>query len=265
MLFIDGSIAIIIFLLGLSVGSFLNALIYRLEIDQSVFKGRSFCPHCKTKLKWHDLIPLVSFVACQGKCRYCKITISWQYPIVELAMGLLFYYLAVYFLADYSSLSFLRWAYVCVISSLLVAIFVYDFKHLEIPDVLVILGGAISLLISFFEKFSLAGGILPALLGALVCGGFFFILVTVSKERWMGWGDVKLGVFLGLFLGWENVLAAMFLAFFIGAFFGIILIVLGQKRMKSQLAFGPFLVAGTFIAIFYGQFLINWYFNILYL
>ncbi|PJE58020.1 MAG: prepilin peptidase [Candidatus Portnoybacteria bacterium CG10_big_fil_rev_8_21_14_0_10_36_7] len=265
MIFIDGFTAIIIFLLGLSVGSFLNVLIYRLEIDKSVFKGRSFCSQCKTTLGWLDLIPVVSFVLIKGKCRYCKKPISWQYPIVELAVGFLFFIIANFFFVDESIMSLAQTIYLWIASSLLVVIFVYDFKHLEVPDILVVLGVGVTLIASFFGKITLSGGILQALLGTLICAGFFFALVVISRERWMGWGDVKLGLFLGLLLGWQKVLVAMFLAFFIGAICGIILIMVKKKGMKSQMPFGPFLVISTFIAIFFSAQLINWYLNILYL
>ena len=93
--------------------------------------------------------------------------------------------------------------------------------------------------------------------------GFFFLIWLISRGRWMGFGDVKLGFFMGLFLSWPNILVALFSAFFIGAIIGIGLIIAGKKTLKSQVPFGPFLVTGTFIALFWGQNLINWYINLL--
>lgn len=266
-----------IFVLGLAIGSFLNAAIYRLETEHSVWRGRSFCPNCKHALGASELIPLVSFLWQRGRCRHCHRPISAQYPLVEIATGIVFVLLGYWFwpalyssqlLLDFSTI--LNLLYLGFILCLFIIIFVYDFKYLLIPDSIVFLGIGVSLLaglVKWFQSgcfFTLACDIYLTILATLVGGGFFLVLVTISREKWMGWGDVKLGFFLGLFLGWPNILVAMFLAFLLGSIIGVLLIVVGEKKLKSQMPFGPFLVIGAFVALFWGQALIGWYWQLLF-
>ena len=254
---------LIIFIFGACIGSFLNCLIYRLDSKQSFLKGRSFCPHCKHQLGFFDLIPILSFIIVKGKCRYCQKKISWQYPLVEIFTGLIFLLLVT------CHLSLVTLIYYIVVSSLLIVIFVYDLKHYIIPDKIIYPVIVIVFLyrILSFGHWSLGFGIFEGLKMPLIvgfsAGGFFFLIWLISRGRWMGFGDVKLGFFMGLFLSWPNILVALFSAFFIGAIIGIGLIALGKKTLKSQVPFAPFLVIGTFIALFWGQNLINWYINLL--
>jgi len=243
---------LIIFIFGACIGSFLNCLIYRLDSKQSFLKGRSFCPHCKHQLGFFDLIPILSFIIVKGKCRYCQKKISWQYPLVEIFTGLIFLSLVT------CHLSLVTLIYYIVVSSLLIVIFVYDLKHYIIPDKIIYPAIAIVLIFNF--QFSIFNS---SILSGLGAAGFFFLFWLISRGRWMGFGDVKLGFFMGLFLSWPNILVALFSAFFIGAIIGIGLIALGKKTLKSQVPFAPFLVIGTFIALFWGQNLINWYINLL--
>ena len=121
---------LVIFLFGLLFGSFLNSVIYRLEIGGSFLKGRSYCPHCKHKLIWQDLIPVLSFLFLKGKCRYCQKPISWQYPLVELATGFIF---LLFFLTSLNLNNF-TYVYLLIMSCFLIIVFVYDLKHYIIPD-----------------------------------------------------------------------------------------------------------------------------------
>ena len=241
---------LIIFLFGLLIGSFLNCLIYRLEEGRSFLKGRSFCPRCKHELQWQDLIPIFSFLILRGKCRYCSQKISLQYPLVELATGLLF---VSFFIFHFSFFIF-------IIACFLIIIFVYDLKYYLIPDKIIYPAIAVTFLYQLFRisDFKL---LVNPLLSALPASLFFLTIVLVSRGKWMGVGDIKLAFFIGLFLGWPNILVALFLAFFIGAIIGVGLIVTGKKTLKSEVPFGPFLVAGTFMAMFWGQNIINWYLN----
>src|SRR3989338_8578506 len=126
-------VSFIVFLFGLVVGSFLNSVIYRLGKGESALKGRSYCPQCKHPLSWQDLIPLLSFVFLQGKCRYCRAKISWQYPLVELGTAAVFF--LIFASGENSTIAdFLHVGYLFTIASLLVVIFVYDLKHYIIPD-----------------------------------------------------------------------------------------------------------------------------------
>lgn len=255
--------SIFIFLFGLAVGSFLNVVINRLESGENIISKPSYCPHCKTKLQWFELIPVLSFVIQKGKCRTCKNRISSQYPLVELITGIIFVFLA---LKSQNIVNLIYWLF---IASALIVIFVYDLKYYIIPNkiiyptILVALTFVIWGLIrnldleirnlqSLFAEFGLS------MVGAL----FFLLLVLLSKEEWMGMGDVKLAVLMGLILGWPKILPALFLAFVAGALVGLFLITLGKKTLKSQLSFGPFLILGTFVSLFWGNQLINWYLNL---
>lgn len=253
-------ISFIVFVLGLLVGSFLNSVIYRLEKGESALQGRSYCPHCKHTLSWQDLVPVLSFVLLRGKCRYCSKPISFQYPLVELVTGALFVF--VYALVGLS----LNGAYLFAIASLLVVIFIYDLKHYLIPDKIlypaIALAGAWRLFEvwslgdwGLIEIWSLVIGILPTL--------FFLAIYLLSRGAWMGFGDVKLAVFMGLFLGWPNILVALFIAFLLGAGVGITLILARKKNLRSQVPFGPFLIMGTFLALFFGNAIVDWYLGLL--
>jgi prepilin signal peptidase PulO-like enzyme (type II secretory pathway) len=258
---------LITFIFGTCIGSFLNCLIYRLNNKQSFLRGRSFCPHCKHKLSFFDLIPILSFVFLKGKCRYCGKKISGQYPLVEIATGGLFLLiLNLQFggsqFSIFNLLTSIRFFYLLIVSSLLVVVFVYDLKHYIIPDKVIYPAIGITFFYQLIYNFQAIGSSFWSfLLSAFGAAGFFFLMWLVSKGEWMGFGDVKLGFFMGFFLGWPNILVALFSAFFIGAIIGIGLIVLGKKTLKSQVPFAPFLIIGTFIALFGGQNLINWYIN----
>jgi len=238
------------FIFGLIVGSFLNSVIYRLEQGQGFVKGRSFCPNCKYQLSWQDLIPVFSFLLLRGKCRYCQKSISWQYPLVELSTGLIF--LLIY------NLQFTIYNF--IIAPFLIIIFVYDLKHYIIPDKIIYPAIAIvfvyDLLKSNFQWKS------DFLLSALGAAGFFLAIVLISRGKGMGIGDIKLAFLMGLFLGWPNIIAALFSAIFLGAIMGIALIISGKKTLRSEVPFGPFLTAGTFLALFWGGKIINFYLNL---
>ncbi len=243
-----------IFLFGLTVGSFLNCIIYRLQTGESFFWGRSFCPDCQHKLSWQDLIPVLSFLILKRKCRYCQQKISWQYPLVELATAIIFLLLFL------SVINVCTAVYLLLISCFLIIIFVYDLKHYIIPDKVVYPAIFTAFLYQLFE--GLEFEILRPILSSILASAFFLIIVLVSRGKWMGVGDVKLAAFMGLFLGFPNILVALFLAFFIGAIIGIGLIFSGKRTLKSEVPFGPFLILGTFIAFFCGNQITNWYFSL---
>jgi leader peptidase (prepilin peptidase)/N-methyltransferase len=241
---------LVIFLFGLIVGSFLNSLIYRLQTGESFLFKRSFCPHCKHQLSWRDLIPIFSFLILRGKCRYCKKPISWQYPLVELAAGIIF-------LSVFNIHSIIITFFFFLFSCFLIIIFVYDLRYYLIPDKIIYPAIATALLYSILYSFS----ILNTICAAFGAAAFFLVIVLISRGKWMGVGDIKLAFFMGLFLAFPNILVALFLAFFIGAIIGVGLIITGKKTLKSEVPFGPFLVTGTFMAMFWGQKIINWYLN----
>ncbi len=248
-----------VFVFGLIVGSFLNCVIYRLEIGRvrqlADLRGRSFCPGCKHKLGFWDLVPVFSFLFLKGRCRYCQKPISWQYPLVELATGLLFVLATLEITTMVAIQSFYYFVLICF----LIVIFVYDLKHYLIPDFVVYSAIALTFVYLICWRWDL-----EHIWAALGLAGFFLAIVLVSREKWMGLGDVKLGFLIGLILGWPGTLLAVFLATSLGAIIGIGLIVAGKKKMKSEVPFGPFLVMGTLVALFWGEKIINWYVQIFY-
>ena len=266
------------FVLGLIVGSFLNVVVYRLNLAESFVVGRSHCTHCKTNIAWYDNIPVISFILLKFRCRNCKAKISWQYPLVEFCTGLIFALIGQRYFDLLDMSSWITTAYYLGVASFLMVIFVYDFLYMEIPSL--VLWPAIGFVIVFnlfFDWVRLAGGIggqggvgiLDSLvysgtLGAMVAFVFFFALVAISKEKWMGMGDAYLVILLGLILGWPNILLALMLAFTLGAVFGLTLIALKQKKMSSQIPFAPFLVLGSFIAMFWYAPIVNWYFGLFF-
>lgn len=237
---------LLIFILGLLVGSFLNSVIYRLQTGESILFTRSHCPKCGEILKWFDLIPVFSFIFQPGRCRYCGQKISWQYPAVEIATGLLF------LLILNSQFSMLQ-VYYIIITCFLIVIFVYDFKHYIIPDKVIYP----ALLLATGYWLLVPGFSYSTLLSALGAGGFFLSLVLISRGKWMGLGDVKLAVLMGLVLGWPNILLALFLAFISGALIGLFLILAKKKTWQSQIPFGPFLSAATLATLLFGDYLIK--------
>jgi len=248
-------INLFVFILGLIIGSFLNCVIYRLEADKSFLVGRSFCPQCNHTLSSWDLIPVLSFLFLKEKCRYCQKPISIQYPLVELATGLLFLLI---FNSTFYDLPLT--IYYLLITCFLILIFIYDLKHYIIPDQIIYS----AILISFLYLLAANYLITNAILSALGASGFFLLIYLVSRGQWLGFGDVKLAFLMGLFLGFPYILVALFLSFFIGAIVGLLLIAKGKKTLKSEVPFGPFLVIGTIIAFLYGQKLINWYLNLFF-
>lgn len=235
---------IILFALGLSVGSFLNVVIDRLPISKSIVKGRSNCDFCRHKLAWFDLIPVISFVSLKRKCRYCGKKISWQYPLVELTAGLLFL-----FAGNYNSMLIILLLNLMIVSGL-VAIFVTDLKYRIIPDSVLIFLITVAFIFQLITKSSY---IFSNMVIGLVTGLFFLMLVLITKGRGMGLGDVKYSFFMGFFLGFPKIIVAFYLSFLTGAIVSLILIMTARKKMKSTIAFGPFLVVATFVSYFYGD------------
>lgn len=253
-------IFVFIFLLGTIIGSFLNVVIYRFNTGRKITKGRSICMTCNKNLRWYELIPVLSFLIQKGKCRRCASHISHQYPLVEFITGLIFSATAFKFL-PVLGLSF--WVYIfsvlffVFIFSLLIVISVYDIRHKIIPDRLVF----IFILLSFFSifiNFSSVGQFitLPSL-SDLLAGPLislpFVLLWLFSKGRLMGLGDGKLILGIGWLLGLWGGLCAVVLSFWIGTLISIFLMLISNKKinMKTEIPFGPFLIAGTIITFFF--------------
>ncbi|KKP79987.1 MAG: hypothetical protein A2271_01055 [Candidatus Moranbacteria bacterium RIFOXYA12_FULL_35_19] len=270
---------IIFFIFGLIFGSFLNVLVYRLHTAEELFLSRSKCPHCQKPIRWYDNIPVISFVLLKFRCRDCQEKISWQYPIVEIFTGVIFALVGWKFFVLIDTASWASTAYYLFIASALVTILVYDFLYLEIPMIVLWTGIFVAIAYGLYADWitiygnygseaSIVEASLPAIYSGVLAGFlafvFFFILSAGSREKWMGMGDAYLVIFLGLILGWPEILLALFLAFAIGALYGIIMLVLKKKKMKSQVPFAPFLVLGTFSAIFFYEPIVSWYLGLFY-
>ncbi|MFC1662807.1 prepilin peptidase [Patescibacteria group bacterium] len=247
----DILVGIIIFITGLLVGSFLNAYIWRLSVNESVVRGRSYCPHCRHELAARDLIPLLSFIMLGGRCRYCRKRISWQYPLVELACALSWTGLFIWFGISISFFVYSTW------TAILIVIFVYDLLHQLILDKVTIPAGLYVFITAYFLDHTFSNLLLAGIIG----GGFFLLQFVLTNGRWVGGGDVRLGVIMGLMLGWPTILLAIGGAYIIGALIGTILIAAKKKKLSSQIPFGTFLTISTYISYFVGQQLIDRYFR----
>jgi len=246
---------VISIIFGGVIGSFLNVCICRLPNEESIIWPGSHCPHCNRPIKPYDNIPLISYFFLRGKCRYCKGSISLQYPLVEGITALSSLFLMMKFGL---SLSFI--IYFAFVASLIV-ITVIDLYHQIIPDVISLPGIGVGLLASFLIPQTT---FFNSLIGTLLGGGSLFLVATLYqwlfKREGMGGGDVKLLAMIGAFLGWKSVILTILLSSFIGSITGILIMVLKGKDFKYAIPFGPFLSLGAVIALFYGDSLIRWYF-----
>ncbi|MDF2593369.1 MAG: prepilin peptidase [Clostridia bacterium] len=241
---------IFIFIFGLLIGSFLNVCIYRIPRKESIAFPPSHCTNCNTQLKPVDLIPVLSFVAYRGKCKYCKAKISLQYPIIELSNGLI-----TFFLYQKFGLTVEMGMY-AILSSILVVITMIDFFTQEIPDELNLLGLITGIIfLGIMLRFS---NVVNSSLGLLIGGGLFLLIAVVSGGA-MGGGDIKLMGVLGLWFGWKLILMLSIISFIIGAIASLLLMALKIKSMKDYIPFGPFISISAMIIIFFGSDLLSWY------
>ncbi len=261
---------------GAVVGSFLNVLIWRLPRDESIVRPGSHCPSCDTLLRAWDLVPLFSFLAQRCKCRYCGTPVSWRYFAVEAITSAFFGVL--YLAYGYDLLTFLAFA---LFGASLIAIFFIDLDHWIIPDQLSLFGILIGIA---HEVIGLAlrregygyyripfpgleNGLpmLRSIIGMLASGGIFLAIAVLSyyifKKEGLGGGDVKLAAAIGANLALSHAMLSFFLAVALGSIIGVGLIVIGRKTRKDYVPFGPMMVAGAFIAMFYGKELIGIWMN----
>lgn len=247
----------IFFVGGLIVGSFLNVVIYRLNAIETLF-GRSHCAHCKKLVRWYDNIPLVSFILLGTRCRDCKEKISWQYPAVELATGILFGLVgSLFFVPEIGQSWFLVGFYLFMIA-LFVVLFVYDLLYMEVPMIIIWIGLVVSIVFGvgyYFmpevsARFSfLSLDVMATSIASVLVFFFFFCLSYFSKEKWMGSGDAYVAILCSFFVGWPLVLAALMLAFTLGSIIGIGLVLFQGKTLHTQVPFAPFLIAGALLAL----------------
>jgi leader peptidase (prepilin peptidase)/N-methyltransferase len=236
-------------LVGLVIGSFLNVCIARIPAGGDLWRPGSACPNCRTPIRWYDNVPVLSFLLLRGRCRACRRPISWQYPVVEIVTAVLFVLAYARFGVGPDLLVAL------VLVSVLIAVTGIDLKHQIIPDVITlpaIPAGFLANLLTGRVSWS------ESLLGILVGGGTFFVIIVVSRGG-MGGGDMKLGGMLGAFLGWKVTLLVLLIAVLAGGAVATAFLVTGTRGRKDPVPFGPFLALGAVAGVFWGERLLEWY------
>ena len=252
MIFFD---SILVFFIGICLGSFANVCIYRLPKNKQIITGRSFCPKCKKTIKWLDNIPLISFLLLNGKCRKCRKPISLKYFIIELITGIGFLLIYLNF-NNYLTIIFLS-----VLFLLYLIIFFIDLKHFIIPDGLNFGIMALAIFKNFLPNFntsfthdinqSIVGGIV----GYLSIWIIIFLYRVIKKIEGMGLGDAKLMTGIGLLFGWQSIPFVLFISAVLGLVFATPSLINKKKNLRSKIPFGPFIITACFIYFLYGDFL----------
>lgn len=257
---------LILFILGLIFGSFLSMLTYRLPRELSL-KGRSYCDHCGKKINWAENIPLFSYLLLRGKCKNCHRHISIRYPLLELSTGILFvttFYLVLrpadsfaFWLSSIGSFSLIFLLFIVVCS---IALFVIDLETQLLPDKILI---PMLVIISFFCFLLPSPNLFSHIFWGFLSGGFFLLIYLLTKERGMGFGDVKLSFIAGLLLGFPHTIVWILLSFLLGSVFGVVLLLSGKVKLGQAIPFGPFLIGSLLITLAFGGNLFIWYINLL--
>mgnify|MGYP000314927943 CR=1 FL=1 len=237
------------FILGAIIGSFINVVVYRLPRNMSIIYPSSHCPFCKKRLRFYELIPILSFLFQKGRCRNCKAKIPERYFLIEIINALLFLIL---FNKFGFNIYFLKYA---LFISLLVIVSFIDLEHYIISNEVVFFGVIAGILFAFLEK-----NFMAYFLGAIL-GLFVMTLIYLFSRGGMGAGDVKLAFLIGLFVGKKLILLSLLISFVVGAFIGILLILSKIKNRKDPIPFGPYLSIGAVFTIFYGEEILNYYIN----
>lgn len=245
--------AVLCFIGGLLVGSFLSMLIPRLHFEEKgIVSGRSHCANCKKTLRARDLIPLFSYLWLRGKCQACKKTISFWYPVTELVSALLF--AALY-------LQVQNWELFMWLAPhffVLLFIFFYDLRYQEIHDAVMLPAIVFAFIATFW-----IGDVRSGLIGAAVGVVFFGLQYLVSRGKWIGSGDLRIGAFMGFMLAWPMTLLAIMVSYVIGSIVSLYLLATKAATAKTAIPLGPFLVAGTVLAFFFGDPILELYLSIL--
>lgn len=248
--------------IGLCVGSFLNAAIFRIKEGVSVARGRSKCTTCEEPIDAKDLIPVLSYLRLKGRCRKCKSVISWQYPAVEAVTALLFAVAVlrveyIWAQGGVDDLFFYLWVLRdWIFIAFLVIIFVYDLRHMLILDKFTVPAMIIAVLTNLWLGLVPAGSML---LGALALAAFFHLQYVVSKGTWVGGGDIRMGALMGFMLGLQHAMVALFLAYVLGAVISMFLLWSKKVDRKTAIPFGTFLSVATVVVLFAGDWIIWWY------
>lgn len=234
-------------LYGILIGSFLNVLILRIPLKEEFVKTRSHCPKCQYQLKWYDLIPILSYIALRGRCRKCQVSISPQYPLIELLNGVA--YLGIY---KYMGLS-ITTILTCIAFSILLVIFIIDIRYMIIPNGLVV-----ALFILAVIETIVMRAYLQNIIGFFAVSVFLLVLLIITRGG-LGFGDVKLMAVAGLLIGWQKIILALMIGSIVGSLIGIGLLVFKITKRKEPIPFAPFLTVGIMLAMLFGDSIITWY------
>jgi leader peptidase (prepilin peptidase)/N-methyltransferase len=255
------------FILGAVIGSFLNVVIHRWPLEESIVFPPSRCPNCGERIRWYDNIPLISILVLRARCRHCRQPISMRYFLVELANAL--FYVAI-FVRTGATVGFLPLA--AIVSMTLVLIFI-DLDVQLLPDVVDIPGIAVGLIIGALHlgarypdmhlALNLADSVIGAAFGALLLLGLGLAYKLVRKIEGMGLGDVKMLAMIGAAMGWRPVFPVLFVASAIGAVFGVTIALRRNTGLQFPIPFGVFLGLATFVVLFFGPTLLSWYRSLL--
>ena len=245
----------LVFFLGIVLGSFANVCIHRLPKNKQVIIGRSFCPKCKKKINWYDNLPLFSFLILKMKCRNCNKKISPRYFIVELLTGITF---LIIFLSFNSLVTLI---FLCVLSLILIMIFFIDLENFIIPDVLNFSIMFLALLKNFLPNLNTSfvqeinQSIIGGIVGYLSIWIIIFLYKTIKKIDGMGLGDAKLMAGIGLLFGWQSIPFVLFISSVLGLIFVIPSLLSKKKNMRSEIPFGPFIIASSIVYFTFGDYL----------
>ncbi len=280
------------FVFGLAIGSFLNVLACRYDpekflLNKESLGGRSACPKCGNKLKWFELIPLLSFIILRARCRNCQSRISFEYPLVEISSALIFtlvpWGLSRLPFFNFFGLSTSYWlltaSYILVLETLLL-ITLIDVRLKLIPDELNIFLVCLGFIIGFFSRihfdyvngsfvgsyaaiFGLRGNVwINHIVASIVAAVFFGFIIFITRGKGMGMGDLKLIAALGLVFGWPDIIMIAALSFIVGSIFSLPALVFRKKHLKSFIPFGPFIATAAAIVFFFGEDLMHLYFSL---
>ena len=239
-----------VIILGGLWGSFANVCIYRLPLDKGVVSGRSYCPKCKKQITWKDNIPIISYLLLSGKCRKCKKPISSQYALVEF-LSILFFTI-IYFLYGITLTTLL----LMILSLSFIIIFFIDLKHFIIPNEITFSMMALGFLKSFDPNLnSLFPNYINSLIGGLLGYGIIWSIIyfykQVRKKEGMGLGDAKLFGVIGFWFGWFAIPFIIFLSSVIALLSVVPSLLKNSRTMSSQIPFGPYIIIGTLIYLFF--------------
>lgn len=251
---IDGFWYALVAVFGATIGSFLNVCIYRLPRHESIVWPGSHCPSCGGSIAWYDNVPVLSYLWLDGRCRTCRAPITMRYPLIEAANGAGYVAILWVFGASWTTILY------CILFSALLVVTGTDLTHKIIPNVVTVPGIVLGLV---GAATVLPVGPVNALLGMVVGGGILWALAWASPylfgKEGMGGGDIKLLAMIGAFLGWKPALLTIMIGSLSGSVIGISLIAFGVMKREDYIPFGPYLVFGALVSLFFGEPLLNWY------